>query len=64
MQPEEAHGLWMQYFEPLKGRGYQLIAPAVTGAGFEWIAKFLSLCNGKCSVRVPSVAFCGSDEFL
>ena len=42
----------MQYFEPLKGLGYQLVAPAVTGAGIEWMKTFLSLCGSGCSVRV------------
>jgi len=57
--PEEAHQLWMQYFEPLASQGYALIAPAVTGAGNTWMKTFLGLCGGKCSIHALDFHYYG-----
>ncbi|KAN0127039.1 Glycosyl hydrolase catalytic core domain containing protein [Russula decolorans] len=57
----QAHELWMQYFEPLTNLGYNLVAPAVTGAGMEWMTTFLSLCNGKCSIYALDFHYYGLD---
>lgn len=52
MSPQEAYQLWNQYFKPLVGLGYSLVAPSVTGGGRKWLQTFLGLCGGGCDVRV------------
>ena len=52
MSPQQAYQLWNQYFKPLAGLGYSLIAPSTTGGGRDWLNTFLGLCGGECNVRV------------
>jgi hypothetical protein len=57
--PQEAHQLWMQYFQPLSSQGYKLIGPAVTGAGMEWMTTFLGLCGSGCSIHALDFHYYG-----
>jgi len=63
--PQEAYQLWMEYIEPLTASGYQLVAPAVTGAGMAWMKTFLSLCDGKCNIYRMDFHYYGlqADDF-
>jgi hypothetical protein len=43
---------WIRHIEPLKTLGFELGAPAVTGAatGFNWLQNFFLAWRGRCSV--------------
>jgi len=48
MSPQDGANLWMQYIQPLKNEGYQLITPATTSDpdGMTWMHDFMAACHG------------------
>lgn len=48
LDPDTAVGLWWKYLEPLKDKGYQLLAPVTSSNpnGYTWMQEFLQKCNG------------------
>jgi hypothetical protein len=48
LDPSTAAGLWLQYIQPLKAQGYQLIGPAMSSNpnGVTWTQEFMAACQG------------------
>jgi len=48
LSPGDAANIWKQYIQPLHNQGVRLGAPAVSAApgGMDWLASFISACNG------------------
>lgn len=67
MSPGDAVGLWRQYIDPLKAKGYKTISPATTSspAGFQWTHDFLAACTG-CHIDVVAFHYYGTsaDDFI
>jgi hypothetical protein len=67
MSPQDAAGLWKQYIDPLKNKGYFLVSPACTNApsGKTWMQQFLKACTG-CRIDALAVHIYGtsSKEFI
>jgi hypothetical protein len=53
VDPSTAAQDWKVHIEPLKNKGYQLIAPSVTcsDVGYKWLQTFLNNCK-TCTVGV------------
>ncbi|TFL00569.1 hypothetical protein BDV98DRAFT_104981 [Pterulicium gracile] len=61
IDPWHAAGLWQQYIQPLKNRGYTLISPACTNGpdGKEWMKNFIDACKG-CTIDAIAVHYYGT----
>jgi len=48
LSPGDAANIWKQFIQPLHSQGVRLGAPAVSAApgGMDWLASFISACNG------------------
>ncbi|KAI0269224.1 glycosyl hydrolase catalytic core-domain-containing protein [Gloeopeniophorella convolvens] len=58
LDPTYAAQLWMEYLQPLKNAGYELISPACTNApaGFTWQQNFFSACKEKgCTIDALAI---------
>jgi hypothetical protein len=49
MSPQDAARYWGQFIEPL-AKFSQILSPAVTADGLDWMIQFMKACGGKCSV--------------
>jgi len=62
LDPNDAAGLWMQYIEPMKDLGYELISPAVSSgdSGIPWLQQFMGACSS-CTIDACALHYYGTD---
>jgi hypothetical protein len=59
--PANAAARWISDIEPLRSQGIKLGGPAVTGSprGLQWLAVWLTACNGACHFDFLPIHFYG-----